>query len=107
MTSVNMPRDDAATVVNTKALSEHNVKAVDAAPTVQPVKAHEDVMAAPQRRTPARKAEQRRKQERRKEKRAVLLDTRSGRDRRNALHGDRPEIEGEAPTGNTGIDVYT
>ena len=107
MTSVNMPRDDAANLINSKALPDNSVKEVSPYSTVQPVKPHEDVMQAPQRRQLPRKISQRRKGERRKQKQQVLLDTRSGRDRRNVVSSEALEIEGDGQTGIAGIDVYS
>lgn len=106
MTSVNMPRDDAANRIDTKAVADRTVKEVEAYPSTQPVKPHEDVTQAP-RQTP-RKQAQRRKQERRKKKRQVLLDTRGDSDRRNAAQASSIEVEGEnKKSGKTGIDVYS
>ena len=106
MTSINIPRDDAATRIDTKAVAERTVEQVNPYPTVQPVKAHEEVTEAPPQ-TP-RKQTQRRKGERRKAQRPVLLDTRSGHDRRNAAQNANIELEGEQPAENkTGIDIYS
>ena len=105
MTSINMPRDDAALLIDTKAVADRNVKEVNAYPGVQPVTPHEDVTQAPRRQP--HKQKQRRTQERRKAKQKVLLDTRSGHDRRNAVHSASVEIEGDTGTNPTGIDVYS
>lgn len=107
MTSVNMPRDDAANRIDSKAVADRSVKAIDGYPRTQAVKPHEDVTLAPQQQTP-RKRSQRRKQERRKKRQPVLLDTRSGRDRRNAAQAGNVSVEGDTAKGEkTGIDVYT
>jgi hypothetical protein len=103
MTSVNMPRDDAA-LHTTKATPNRSVKETQAYPTTQAVQAHEDVTHAP-RKNP-QQAQQRRKQERRKENRPVLLDTRSGHDRRNAGAQQKAESETDN-TQSTGINIYT
>ena len=106
MTSINIPKDDAASRIDTKAVAERNVKEAEPYPTVQPVKAHEEVTQAPP--SAPRKQTQRRKGERRKQNIPVLLDTRSGHDRRNAAHNEDVELEGDTPdTGRTGIDIYT
>lgn len=106
MTSINIPRDDAASRIDTKAVSERTVQQTNPYPTVQPVKAHEETTKAPLQ--PPRKQTQRRKNERRKSQQAVLLDTRSGRDRRNAAQNTNIELEGDKPADNsTGIDVYS
>ena len=105
MTSVNMPRDDAATTIKSKQ-TERTVQPAEPYPKVQPVTAHEDVTKAPQRR--ARKLSERRAKERRKQAVPVILDTRSGHDRRNAAAAEDVEIEGEGTApGKTGVDLYT
>lgn len=102
MTSVNMPRDDAA--LHATKTTDRTVKETQPYPITPAVQPHEDVTRAP-RKNPL-KAQQRRKQERRKENRPVLLDTRSGHDRRNA--GDQQNAESESDnTQNTGINIYT
>ena len=106
MTSINIPRDDAATRIDTKAVAERTVEQTNPYPTVQPVKAHEEATETPPK-TP-RKQVQRRKGERRKTQQPVLLDTRSGRDRRNVAQNANVELEGEEAAENrTGIDVYS
>lgn len=106
MTNVNMPRDDAANRIDPKAAADRSVKEVSSYPGTQPVTPHEDVTRAPPK-TP-RKQAQRRKKERRKKEQQILLDTRDGRDRRNAAQANNVEIEGENKgNGKTGIDVFS
>lgn len=106
MTSVNLPRDDAANRIDTKSVADRSVKQVEPYPTVQPVKEHEDVTNAPTR-IPQRSM-QRRKQERRKKDVPVLLDTRVGHDRRNASNTANSEQEDASEENSrTGIDVYS
>lgn len=107
MTSINIPRDDAANRIDTRLVSDRTVKEVNGYPVVPAVTAHDDVMQAPAQRMPRRQA-QRRRHERRLQHAQVLLDTRSGRDRRNAAREPDIEVEGEAqPQTRTGIDVYS
>lgn len=104
MTSVNMPRDNAADRIDAKATAKISVKEVSPYPAIEAEKPHEDVTKAPQ----APRRPKPRKSERRKKKQKILLDTRSGRDRRNAAHTDSTEVETDKPAeGNTGIDVYS
>jgi hypothetical protein len=103
MTSVNMPRDDAA-LHTTKTASNRTVKETQPYPATPAVQAHEEATRAP-RKNP-QKSPQRRKFERRKDNLPVLLDTRSGHDRRNAIDSHSAESEDENST-NTGIDIYT
>jgi hypothetical protein len=61
---------------------------------------------APPRQT--RKQAERRATDRRRQDSPVLLDTRSGHDRRNALAEEKSDIEGEENSATTtGIDIYT
>ena len=103
MTSVNMPRDDAA-INATKTATNRTVKETQPYPTTQAVQAHEDAIRAP-RKNP-QKSQQRRKRERRKEITPVLLDTRSGHDRRNAADPQNVDTDDDKPK-STGIDIYT
>lgn len=107
MTSINIPRDDAASKINTKAVGNRTVTPVEPFPTTQPVKAHEDTIAAPKQQTS--KNQQRRKQARRAQEASILLDTRSGHDRRNANNVDSSEEEESNTEKNarTGINVYS
>ncbi len=96
MTSVNMPRDDAAININTKTVAKRDVKPTEPYPTTPPVKKHAERHEA----VPAIQSRQRRRQgERRQKDEPVLLDTRSGHDRRT-----RDEQDDDAPAGH--IDVY-
>jgi hypothetical protein len=105
MTSINIPRDDAATLVKSTP-TERDVQPIAPYPTVQAVKAHEDATQAPPRQT--RKQAERRATDRRRQDSPVLLDTRSGHDRRNALAEEKSDIEGEENSATTsGIDIYT
>ncbi len=97
MTSVDLPRDDAALKINAKAVAKRNVKPAEGYPVTPAVKEEE------QRHTPVPpvQARQRRREgERRQRDEPVLLDTRSGRDRRK--QGE--EGDGDTPAGH--IDVY-
>jgi hypothetical protein len=105
MTSINIPRDDAAILVKSTA-TEREVQPIAPYPKVQPVKVHEDATQAPARQT--RKQAERRGKDRRHQDKPVLLDTRSGHDRRNAAAEEKVEIEGEEnSSATTGIDIYT
>ncbi|HEB92641.1 MAG TPA: hypothetical protein ENI94_04080 [Gammaproteobacteria bacterium] len=98
MTSVNMPRDDAAININTKAVAKRDVKPTEPYPATPPVKKHaEGHVAVP----PVQSRQQRRQGDRRQKDEPVLLDTRSGRDRRK--RGEQDGDDG-APTGH--IDVH-
>lgn len=103
MTSVNMPRDDAA-IHATKKATNRTVKETQPYPTTQAVQAHEDVAHAPQKNP--QKNPQRRKHERRQEDVPVLLDTRSGHDRRNVAESQNADTDDDKPK-STGIDIYT
>lgn len=105
MTSINIPRDDAATQIKSTP-AEREVQPTAPYPKVQPVTAHEDVTQAPPRQ--ARKQAEQRARDRRKQNVPVILDTRSGHDRRNAAAQKDIEIEEEnASSGKTGVDIYT
>lgn len=105
MTSVNMPRDDAATKISSKSTAR-TVNEVEPYPTAQPVEAHEDVTQAPPRKP--RKQDERRGKDRRQKNEPVLLDTRSNHDRRNAAAKGDIEIEDEnSAASKTGVDYYT
>lgn len=103
MTSVNMPRDDAA-IHTSKTATNRTVKETQPYPTTQAVQAHEDVARAPQKKS--QKAKQRRKRERRKEHAPVLLDTRSGHDRRNVIDPQNADTKDDDQK-PTGINIYT
>ncbi len=106
MTSINIPRDDAATKIDTKSATDRTVKQVDSYPSVQAVKEHEDVTQAPKQQP--HKQSQRRRKERRKKSSKVLLDTRSGHDRRNVANAEKVDLEeGAGKENSTGIDVYS
>jgi len=98
MTSVNMPRDDAAINIDTKAVAKRNVKPVEGYPVTPPVKEREGGHGAVPRVQPRPR---RREGERRQRDEPVLLDTRDGRDRRKKGGQDSDD---EAPAGH--IDVY-
>lgn len=104
MTSVNMPRDDAA-LKTTKTATNRTVKEIQPYPATPAVQAHEDATQAPQKNP--QKPQQRRKYERRKENRSVLLDTRSGHDRRNVVDPQNADSEEADNTKSTGINIYT
>ncbi len=105
MTSVTMVgNDDAA--LHTSKTNNRNVKETQAYPASQSVKAHEGTPFAPRQKI-KRNQRQRRKQERRQQRKAVLLDTRSGCDRRNVGYSQTVATENdsnEKPV--TRIDVY-
>ena len=105
MTSVNMPRDDAATKVASKS-TERTVNPVEPYPKSQPVTANEDATKAPPRKP--RKKDERRGKDRRRQTVPVMLDTRSQHDRRNlAAQGD-VDIENENTSAkNSGVDYFT
>jgi hypothetical protein len=114
MTSINIPKDDAAVrdarIQNTNTPSVQPLK--PSAPTngVEPVQPHQ---AAQQPRTAIRQRtkKDRRQGERRKRQENVLLDTRNHRERRKKLrrNSDLDARQGsEQPTPNRrGVDVYT
>ena len=98
MTSVNMPRDDAAINIDTKAVAKRNVKPVEGYPVTPPVREQEHGHGA----VPPVQARQRRREgERRQRDEPVLLDTRGGRDRRKQGEQDGDD---DAQAGH--IDVY-
>ncbi|VAW96787.1 hypothetical protein MNBD_GAMMA20-1279 [hydrothermal vent metagenome] len=98
MTSVNMPRDDAAININTKAVAKRDVKPTEPYPATPPVKEHEEGhVAAP----PVQARQQRRQGDRRQKGEPVLLDTRTGRDRRKGGKQDDDD-----DTRASHIDVY-
>jgi hypothetical protein len=106
MTSVNMPRDDAALRIDPKAPRARNVNPLEPYPAAQPVQPHEEPTTAPKK--PAgRKPQQRRKGERRQKNQPVLLDTRSGGDRRKSAQQETASEDGQATTPAKHIDVYT
>lgn len=92
MTSVNLPRDDAGLRIDPKTVAKRDVKQAEAYPEVQPVKEHDENQApvAPVQRREPRK---RRQGDRRQKDVPVLLDTRSGGDRRRQ---DKDDDEGPA-----------
>ena len=105
MTSVNMPRDDAATKI-TKKPTERTVNPVEPYSKTNPVTVHEDVLQAPARKI--RKQDERRGKDRRQKEVPVLLDTRSSHDRRNLAAQGEIEIEDENTSANkTGVDYFT
>jgi hypothetical protein len=103
MTSVNMPRDDAA-IHSTKTATNRTVKETQPYPEAHAVQAHEDAAQAP--RKHPQKAQQRRTHERRQEDEQVLLDTRSGHDRRNAADPQNADDEDDDKK-SSGINIYT
>ncbi len=102
MTSVTMVTNDSAALHTTKT-NNRNVKETQAYPATPAVKAHEKAAPAPQQNV-KRNQRQRRKQERRQQQKSVLLDTRSGHDRRNMGNTQTVTSENEQPV--THIDVY-
>lgn len=105
MTSVNMPRDDAATKITSKS-TERTVNPVEPYPKAQPVTANEDATKAPPRKT--RKQDERRGKDRRQHEAQVLLDTRSSHDRRNlAAQGDIDIEDENTSAKKTGVDYFT
>lgn len=106
MTSINIPRDDAATKIDTKAVADRTVKQVAPYSSTQAVKGHEDATQTPPRQ--ARKQTEQRKKDRRQLGVPVILDTRSGHDRRNVAAQKDVEVEDENTLpGKTGVDIYT
>ena len=100
MTSVNMPRDDAAIRIDTKAVANRNVKQAEPYPEVHPVKEHDEGHTpAP----PVRPKKQRRDGDRRQKDEPILLDTRDGHGRRKV---DHPAEEDDAVKA-AHIDVFT
>lgn len=102
MTSVTMVTSDNAALHTTRT-DNRNVRETQAYPASQSVKTHKDARSASQQNV-KRNQRQRRKQERRQQQKTVLLDTRSGYDRRNISHSGAAETEDEQPL--TRIDVY-
>jgi hypothetical protein len=105
MTSVNMPRDDAAIRIDPKAPRTRNVNPLEPYPAAHPVQPHEEATTAPEH--PKRKPQQRRQGDRRKKDDPVLLDTRSGGDRRKGAPQENASENGQADTPAKHIDVYT
>lgn len=104
MTSVNMPRDDAATKITSKS-TERTVNPVEPYSKIQPVTADEGVTQAPPRE--ARKPDERRGRNRRQKDTPVILDTRVNHDRRNAAAQEKIDIEDEnTPSKKNGVDDY-
>jgi len=105
MTSVTMVTNDSAALHTTKT-DNRTVRETQAYPASQPVKAHENAAPVP-RQNVKRNQRQRRKQERRQQQKPVLLDTRSGHDRRNIR---KPQTTASETNGDgqpvVGIDVY-
>lgn len=104
MTEVKMPRDDATILVNAKAIADRTVHPVDPTPKTQPVMPHEETPAASQA-APSR-PKKRRQGERRRKDMPILLDTRSGDDRRGGTPEDDAEEEDGQGRKGPGIDVY-
>ncbi len=105
MTSVTMVTNDSAALHTTKT-NNRNVKETQAYPASQAVKAREETAPTPQQNV-KRNQRQRRKQERRQQQKSVLLDTRSGHDRRNIGNSQtaaNEEDDNKQPV--TSIDVY-
>lgn len=104
MTSVNMPRDDAATKITSKS-TERTVNPVDPYSKTQPVTAHEGVTQAPP--PKVRHHEERRGRNRRQKDAPVILDTRDNHDRRNAAAQEKIDTEDGNPSSKkTGVDDY-
>ncbi len=101
MTSVNMPRDDAAIWIDTKTVANRNVKQAEPYPEVQPVKEHDEGHTS----VPpvVREKKQRRHGDRRQKDEPILLDTRDGRGRRKVDH----PAEDDDAIKSTHIDVFT
>ncbi|HEC19229.1 MAG TPA: hypothetical protein ENI97_07780 [Gammaproteobacteria bacterium] len=98
-----MPRDDAALHTNSSP-ANRTVNETQPYPATQAVQAHEEAPPAPNQRV-TRNQRQRRRHERRQKNIPVLLDTRSGRERRNALNRQGEQSDGN--TVSTGIDIHT
>jgi hypothetical protein len=106
MTSVNIPRDDAATHIDTKAARKRTVAPAQPYPATPPVQTEQSAIETPSR--APRQLRQRRQGERRKQSLPVLLDTRSRHDRRNILRNSETGAESETDNpGSAGIDVYS
>lgn len=105
MTSVNMPRDDAATKIANKS-TNRTVNPIEPYSKANPITAHEDVLQAPVRKT--RKQDERRGKDRRQKEVPILLDTRSSHDRRNLAAQGEIDIEDEdTSVKKTGVDYFT
>lgn len=105
MTSVNMPRDDAAIKITSKS-TDRTVNPVEPYPRAQAITAHEDVTQSPPR--AARRQDERRSKHRRQQAMPVILDTRDTHDRRNAVRQGEPGPEDEAGSEQQpGVDYYT
>ncbi len=104
MTSFNVHNDDAGLQI--RPTPGRTVKEVQAYAGGHAVQGDENATEAPKQ---ADRKERRRKRDRRHQKDAVLLDTRSGHDRRNASINESSETRNDTPeAGSTsGIDVYT
>jgi len=105
MASVTMIGND-DTALHTTKTNNRSIKETQPYPASQPVKAHEKTPHAPQQKI-KRNQRQRRKQERRRQKQSVLLDTRSGHDRRNISAAQTITTEnGSNKQPATGIDIH-
>ncbi len=107
LTAITLPNDDAAILKDTKTVTPRTVNQVQPYPTVQP---RDGSAEAPK--SPVHKLSQQRREERRKNQTPVLLDTRSGHDRRNiaGVEGVVVDVTTDADTERraaTGIDVYS
>jgi len=105
LTVTSYPNDDAAILKDPKAVTPRTVKQAQPYPGVQPVQPRDARERPPEH--PPRRQTQRRREERRKANLPVLLDTRSGRDRRNAAADAGVQVEGAGAPTATGIDVYS
>jgi hypothetical protein len=106
MTSVTMVTNDSAALHTTKKTDARNVKEIQGYPASQNVKEQGDATSAPRQKRQAN-PRQKRKQERRQQKQSVLLDTRSGHDRRNAAVSQTDDAGDANDKKTTGINVYT
>lgn len=104
MTSFNIHNDDAGLLI--RPTVGRTVKEVQAYPDVHAIQEDETATEAPKQN---KHDEQRRKRGRRQKNTEVLLDTRSGHDRRNAASKESSETENETTdtTPASGINVYT
>jgi len=114
MTSVTMVTNDSAALHTTK-VDGRNVKEVQGYPASQTVKEQVDATSAPRQKA-NQSPQQRRKQARRQQKESVMLDTRSGHDRRNVVDSQAVNSQvsdsqnddtEETDKKTTGVDVYT
>jgi len=106
MTSVAMVENDSAALHTQKTAETRSVKETQPYPASPAVKAHEDTMTAPRQKV-KRNQRQRRKQERRQQQKPVLLDTRSGHDRRNVIAAQTTRNKNDnSPRPAAGIDIY-